>query len=120
MNHISVGRLYLGLVVLAFTVYLIPEFGSTIKIISGFPPLWLTETVRSWNSKGGSNASAQILPEGAHLGPRFDRFWRLWKGLAYANQKSLFYLILQDMHNCRKMEDFVWSDPAILKYYKMK
>jgi hypothetical protein len=42
------------------------------------------------------------------------------KGLAYANQKSLFYLTLQDMHNCRKMEDFVWSDPAILKYYKMK
>jgi thiol:disulfide interchange protein DsbD len=28
MNHISVGRLYLGLVVLAFTVYLIPEFGE--------------------------------------------------------------------------------------------
>jgi thiol:disulfide interchange protein DsbD len=39
MNHISVGRLYLGLVVLAFTVYLIPNLGSTIKIISGFPPL---------------------------------------------------------------------------------
>jgi thiol:disulfide interchange protein DsbD len=38
MNHISVGRLYL---VGSFSFYCLfdSQFGSTIKIISGFPPL---------------------------------------------------------------------------------
>ena len=37
--HISVGRLSLGLIILAFTVYLIPGlWGAPLKLISGFPP----------------------------------------------------------------------------------
>ena len=122
MNHISVGRLYLGLVVLAFTVYLIPGiWGAPLKIISGFPPpmTYSESPYGVGNSKGGSNASAQILPEGAHLGPHdLIAFEDYEKGLAYA--KSVKKPILLDFTgyacvNCRKMEDFVWSDPAILK-----
>ncbi|MFV8357113.1 protein-disulfide reductase DsbD family protein [Flavobacterium sp. XS1P32] len=122
MNHISVGRLYLGLVVLAFTVYLIPGiWGAPLKIISGFPPpmTYSESPYGVGNSKSGSNASAQILPEGAHLGPHdLIAFEDYEKGLAYA--KSVKKPILLDFTgyacvNCRKMEDFVWSDPAILK-----
>ncbi|MFV8353771.1 protein-disulfide reductase DsbD family protein [Flavobacterium sp. XS2P14] len=122
INHISVGRLYLGLVVLAFTVYLIPGiWGAPLKIISGFPPpmTYSESPYGVGNSKGGSNASAQILSEGAHLGPHdLIAFEDYEKGLAYA--KSVKKPILLDFTgyacvNCRKMEDFVWSDPAILK-----
>ena len=122
MNHISVGRLYLGLVVLAFTVYLIPGiWGAPLKIISGFPPpmTYSESPYGVGNSKGASNAAAQILPEGAHLGPHdLIAFEDYDTGLAYA--KLLKKPILLDFTgyacvNCRKMEDFVWSDPAILK-----
>ena len=122
MAHISVGRLSFGLVVLAFTIYLIPGiWGAPLKLISGFPPpmTYSESPYGVGNSQGGSNASAQILPEGAHLGPHdliaFDNYE---KGLAYA--KSVNKPILLDFTgyacvNCRKMEDYVWSDPAILK-----
>ena len=122
MNHISVGRLYFGLVVLAFTVYLVPGiWGAPLKIISGFPPpmTYSESPYGVGNTKGGSNPSAQILPEGAHLGPHdLIAFEDYEKGLAYA--KSVNKPILLDFTgyacvNCRKMEDFVWSDPAILK-----
>lgn len=122
MNHISVGRLSLGLVVLAFTIYLVPGiWGAPLKLISGFPPpmTYSESPYGVGNSKGGSSAAAQILPEGAHLGPHdlvaFDDYE---KGLAYA--KSINKPILLDFTgyacvNCRKMEDYVWSDPAILQ-----
>jgi thiol:disulfide interchange protein DsbD len=39
LSHISVGRLSLGLLVLSFTVYMIPGlWGAPLKLISGFPP----------------------------------------------------------------------------------
>ncbi|CAM4128978.1 thioredoxin family protein [Flavobacterium sinopsychrotolerans] len=122
MNHISVGRLSFGLVVLAFTIYLIPGiWGAPLKLISGFPPpmTYSESPYGVGNSKGSSNASAQILPEGAHLGPHdLVAFEDYEKGLAYA--KSVNKPILLDFTgyacvNCRKMEDYVWSDPAILK-----
>ena len=122
MNHISVGRLSLGLVVLAFTIYLIPGiWGAPLKLISGFPPpmTYSESPYGVGNSKGSSSASAQILPEGAHLGPHdLIAFEDYEKGLAYA--KSVNKPILLDFTgyacvNCRKMEDYVWSDPAILK-----
>ncbi|SHL71183.1 protein-disulfide reductase DsbD family protein [Flavobacterium xanthum] len=122
MTHISVGRLSFGLVVLAFTIYLIPGiWGAPLKLISGFPPpmTYSESPYGVGNSKGSSNATAQILPEGAHLGPHdLIAFEDYEKGLAYA--KSVNKPILLDFTgyacvNCRKMEDYVWSDPAILK-----
>lgn len=122
ISHISVGRLSFGLVVLAFTIYLIPGiWGAPLKLISGFPPpmTYSESPYGVGNSKGGSNASAQILPEGAHLGPHdLVAFEDYEKGLAYA--KSVNKPILLDFTgyacvNCRKMEDYVWSDSAVLK-----
>jgi thiol:disulfide interchange protein DsbD len=122
MTHISVGRLFFGLVVLAFTIYLIPGlWGAPLKVISGFPPpmTYSESPYGVGNSKGGSNATAQVLPAGAHLGPHdLIAFKDYDKGVAYA--KSIKKPILLDFTgyacvNCRKMEDYVWSDPAVLK-----
>ncbi len=122
LNHISVGRLSLGLVVLAFTVYLIPGiWGAPLKLISGFPPpmTYSESPYGVGNSKGGLATTAQVLPDGAHLGPHdLIAFEDYDKGVAYA--KSVNKPILLDFTgyacvNCRKMEDYVWSDPMILK-----
>lgn len=121
LSSISVGRLSLGLVVLAFTVYLIPGlWGAPLKIISGFPPpmTYSESPYGVGNSKGTAASSSQSLPDGAHLGPHdLIAFEDYEKGMAYA--KSVNKPVLLDFTgyacvNCRKMEDYVWSQPKIL------
>ncbi|MFW0739626.1 cytochrome c biogenesis protein CcdA [Flavobacterium sp. T12S277] len=120
-SSISVGRLGVGLIVLTFTIYLIPGlWGAPLKLISGFPPPMTYS--ESPYGVGGSNkntaSSAKALPDGAHKGPHdITAFTDYEKGLAYA--KSVNKPILLDFTgfacvNCRKIEDYVWSDPRIL------
>ena len=117
---ISVGRLSMGLIVLTFTIYLIPGlWGAPLKLISGFPPpMSYSESPYGVGSAKGNTISTIELPEGAHKGPHdIMAFTDYEKGLAYA--KSVNKPILLDFTgfacvNCRKMEDYVWSDPKIL------
>ena len=123
LPNISVGRLSLGLLVLSFTVYLVPGlWGAPLKLISGFPPpLTYSESPYGVGGKGGSSSTAE-LPEGAELGAHdIVAFKDYDKGLAYA--KSVNKPVLLDFTgyacvNCRKMEDYVWSDNKILSILK--
>lgn len=123
LPNISVGRLSLGLLVLSFTVYLVPGlWGAPLKLISGFPPpLTYSESPYGVGGKGGSSSTAE-LPEGAELGAHdIIAFKDYDKGLAYA--KSVNKPVLLDFTgyacvNCRKMEDYVWSDNKILSILK--
>lgn len=119
LAFISVGRLMLGLLVLSFTVYLIPGlWGAPLKLINAFPPpLEYSESPRGLGGNSVSHSNADKLPEGAKFGPHdivtFDDYD---KGLAYA--KSVNKPILLDFTgfacvNCRKMENNVWSDERI-------
>ncbi|RRJ88089.1 protein-disulfide reductase DsbD family protein [Flavobacterium macacae] len=119
-SSISVGRLSIGLVVLVFTIYLIPGlWGAPLKLISGFPPpMTYSESPYGVGGSNRESTSAIALPDGAHKGPHdIMAFTDYEKGLAYA--KSVNKPILLDFTgfacvNCRKMEDYVWSDPRIL------
>ncbi|MBA3987042.1 MAG: thiol:disulfide interchange protein, partial [Flavobacteriales bacterium] len=73
-DAISVGRLLFGIVVLTFTIYLIPGlWGAPLKIISGFPPpMQYSESPYGvGNSKGGTSSIEfeNGFPDGAKLGP---------------------------------------------------
>ncbi|MBN9284901.1 MULTISPECIES: thioredoxin family protein [unclassified Flavobacterium] len=127
LSHISVGRLYMGLLVLMFTVYLIPGlWGAPLKLISGFPPpmTYSESPYGVGNAKGGSSTASEKLPDGAKLGAHdIMAFTDYEKGMAYA--KSVNKPVLLDFTgfacvNCRKMEDFVWSKPEILAVLKEK
>lgn len=115
LSYISVGRLLTGLVVLAFTIYLIPGlWGAPLKLISGFPPpLRYSE---SPDGVGKTNTSGD-LPAGAILvGKDIVAFEDYDKGLAYAKEVGKPVMIDftgYGCENCRKMEDNVWSDEAI-------
>jgi len=123
LTHISVGRLSLGLVVLSFTIYMIPGlWGAPLKLINAFPPpMEYSETPLGFGSSG-SKISTTNLPDGAKLGPHqivvFDDYD---KGLAYA--KIVNKPIMLDFTgfacvNCRKMENNVWSDERVLSILK--
>ncbi|WP_228520853.1 protein-disulfide reductase DsbD family protein [Flavobacterium sp. HJJ] len=121
LTHISVGRLSLGLLVLSFTIYLIPGlWGAPLKLISAFPPPM--EYSESPLGVGGSNAGNTALPEGAKLGPNqivvFDDYD---KGLAYAKTVNKPIMLDFTGHacvNCRRMENNVWSTVNVLPILK--
>ncbi|PZX93042.1 thiol:disulfide interchange protein [Flavobacterium aquariorum] len=124
ISHISVGRLSLGLLVLSFTIYLIPGlWGAPLKLISAFPPpMEYSESPLGVGSSNVGNASAVVLPEGAKLGPNqivvFDDYD---KGLAYAKTVNKPIMLDFTGHacvNCRKMENNVWSDASVLPILK--
>jgi len=123
MTHISVGRLSFGLVVLTFTIYMIPGlWGAPLKLINAFPPPMEYSESPLGFGVSGTNASTAILPDGAKLGPhQIVVFEDYEKGLAYA--KSVNKPIMLDFTgyacvNCRKMENNVWSDKRVLSILK--
>ncbi|AUC79524.1 thiol:disulfide interchange protein [Nonlabens sp. MB-3u-79] len=121
-SSISVGRLLLGLVVLSFTIYMIPGlWGAPLKIISGFPPP--LNYAEAPYGVGYTKLDTNLdIPEGAHLAVHdIIAFHDYEEGLAYA--KEVNKPILVDFTgwacvNCRKMEERVWSEPAILNMLK--
>jgi thiol:disulfide interchange protein DsbD len=126
-NHISVGRLSFGLIVLTFTIYLIPGlWGAPLKLISAFPPpQTYSESPLGFGGSGGAGngvVSEKGLPEGAELGPHGIMVFHDYEdGVAFA--KSINKPIMLDFTgyacvNCRKMENNVWSDERILPILK--
>ena len=129
LTHISVGRLSLGLVVLSFTIYMIPGlWGAPLNLISAFPPAQhYSESpygVGFTKLGGGTSTGAQgELPEGAHVMAPHNiiAFNDYELGLAYAKKINKPVMIDFTGHacvNCRKMEQNVWAKDKILPILK--
>ncbi|MDN3665781.1 protein-disulfide reductase DsbD family protein [Algibacter miyuki] len=129
LTHISVGRLSLGLVVLSFTVYMIPGlWGAPLNLISAFPPpLEYSESPYGVGySKMGTASVLDLhegLPDGSHLLAPHDilAFNDYDKGLLYA--KEVGKPVMIDFTgwacvNCRKMEQNVWPKQEVLNILK--
>ena len=123
LKHISVGRLFLGLLTFTFVIYLIPGlWGAPLKLISGFPPPQnYSESPYGvgFTKLGGGIYSNKELPEGAEYGPQdIVAFTDYDTGMAYAKKvgKPVFLDFTgKACVNCRKMEEKVWSEKKILK-----
>ena len=119
LPHISVGRLSLGLFVLAFVVYLIPGlWGAPLQWISGFPPpAQYSESPYGVGNTKGSMGAAVELPPYAELGPLDLIIFKDYKaGMAYAkkvNKPVMLDFTGYACVNCRKMEERVWPEPQI-------
>ena len=127
ITHISVGRLSMGLIVMSFTIYMIPGlWGAPLNLISAFPPpQHYSESPYGvgFTKSGGGQASHAEVPEGAHLMAPHDivAFNDYDKGLAYA--KKVGKPVMIDFTgkacvNCRKMEQNVWVKPKVLEIIK--
>ena len=119
-TYISVGRLSLALLVLSFTVYMIPGlFGAPLKLISAFPPPPTYSESPNGVLGQSDEQSIEKLPDGAEIGANgIVIFTDYEKGLAYA--KLINKPIMLDFTgfacvNCRKMENNVWSEANVLK-----
>ncbi|WJS93842.1 thioredoxin family protein [Flavobacterium johnsoniae] len=125
LNHISVGRLGFGLLVLTFTIYLIPGlWGAPLKLISGFPPpMHYSESPDGIGTSMSSAITAEsAIPNGAESGPHnIITFHDYEAGMAYAKKENKPVMLDFTGYacvNCRKMEEKVWPDENVLKHLK--
>lgn len=97
--HVSVPRLFLSIISLAFAVYMIPGlWGAPLKAISAFSPPLFTQDFNLYEGE----VHAQTLDYET--------------GIALARQQNKPILIDFSGYgcvNCRKMEASVWTDPRV-------
>jgi thiol:disulfide interchange protein len=105
LQHLSVSRTLMAIIVFSFTLYLIPGlWGAPLKLISGFPP---PDFYKEW-----------VKPQESECPHNLTCFKDYEEGMKYAKMQGK--PIMLDFTgwscvNCRKMEDNVWSDPDVLK-----
>jgi len=119
--------LFMALLVSTFTIYLIPGlWGAPLKILSGYtPPMTYSESPDGVGFKNEviiADFSKEKTTENVHKGPLgLMAFHDYEEGIAYAKKVNKPVLLDFTGHacaNCRKMEENVWSDPAIFKILK--
>lgn len=129
LTHISVGRLSLGMLSLAFSIYMIPGlWGAPLNLISAFPPAQhYSESPYGvgFSKLGGGMSSGENLeiPDGAHLLAPHNilAFNDYDRGLAYAktvNKPVMIDFTGYACVNCRKMEQQVWAQEKVLQVLK--
>jgi thiol:disulfide interchange protein DsbD len=98
-TKVGVGRFFLALISLAFTVYMIPGlWGAPLKAVSAFAPPMRTQDFNLYTNE---------------VRARFDDYDI---GMAYARQHGKPVMIDFTGYgcvNCRKMELVVWTDPKV-------
>jgi thiol:disulfide interchange protein len=131
VQYISVPRLFMAVVVLSFTVYMIPGlWGAPLKSISAFLPPQDTQdfdlytpTLIPGNGNAGQPAPAASsgphkYADIFHAPLKLDAFFDYDEGMAYAKKVNKPVLIDFTGHacvNCRKMEANVWPDKEVYR-----
>ena len=129
VEHLTVPRLTLSIVVFAFVVYLIPGmWGAPLSKLSGYlPPLTSQDFVLGQNgvnvqTEGKTKVIGTFGEKyDLHLPLGLEGYFTLEEGLAAAKEtgKPVFVDITgHGCVNCREMESRVWSDPRVLEMLK--
>jgi thiol:disulfide interchange protein len=124
INFLSLPRLFFSMLILGFTLYMIPGlWGAPLKAISAWLPPQVTQEFDLYSNRTSSPAAAAGTSEKKYSGlfhapHALDAFYDYEEGLAYA--KSVNKPILIDFTgwsctNCRKMEASVWPDKEVLR-----
>lgn len=123
MESIGVPRLLLALVTFMFVVYMIPGlFGAPLKLLSGYLPPMTTQnfSISSastvLNEKPVSDESI-LYSDILEIPYGIQGYFDYEQALAAAKKQGKPLLIDFTGHgcvNCRKMEENVWADPAVL------
>jgi len=125
LAFISVPRLFLATVVLAFTIYLIPGmWGAPLRSISAFLPPQETQDFDLYTTsllagkQTATNDGPHKYADKFHAPLKLNAYFDYNEGLAAAKKLNKPVLIDFTGHacvNCRKMEANVWPDKDIYK-----
>jgi len=126
LPYLGVPRLMLAVITFSFVVYMIPGlFGAPLKALSGWIPPMSTQDFTmsaSVNTKMDNEISKLCekpkYADKLHLPYRLQGFFDYDQALACAKSQNKPVFVDFTGHgcvNCRKMEEYVWSDARILK-----
>jgi len=105
-QKISTGRKILGAIAFAFAIYLVPGLSNTpaanLKLLSGFPPP-LSYSVYGASNAHGKGVEPDVIND-------YEKAVQLAKE---QNKPILIDFTGWACVNCRKMEEQVWTDPAV-------
>jgi thiol:disulfide interchange protein DsbD len=126
VGFLSLTRLFFAMLVLGFTIYMIPGlWGAPLKGISAWLPPQTTQDFdlysRSMQSSVSSGTPNKKYTNLFHAPHGLDAYFDYDEGLKAAkelNKPVLIDFTGWSCTNCRKMEASVWSDPAVLDILK--
>ncbi len=126
LKYISVPRLFLIIITFAFVVYLIPGlFGAPLKPLAGYLPPKTTQEfdIERLTNNDYSDALCDkpMYADQLHLPHGLKGYFDVYQALNCAKKKNKPIFIDFTGHgcvNCRKMEEYVWSDPRVLSKLK--
>lgn len=120
-NGVGVSRLFAGITIGAFSLYLVPGlWGAPLKAVAGFLPPQNTQDFDLYTALQMRSVPANRTVKYADLFQAplgLPAFFDYNEGLAYAKKVHKPVLIDFTGHacvNCRKMETTVWPDPQVL------
>jgi thiol:disulfide interchange protein len=128
VQHVSIPRIFLAVVVISFTIYMIPGlWGAPLKSISAFLPPQHTQDFDMYTptiggafvsqSHSTNSGSKRKYADLFHAPLNLEPFFDYEDGMEYARQVGKPVLIDFTGHacvNCRKMEASIWPDPQVL------
>lgn len=124
LAFIPVPRLFMAIVILAFTIYLIPGmWGAPLKSVSAFLPPQDTQDFDLYTASitgGNNNQSTQThkYADKFHAPLKLNAYFDYQEGIEQAKKLNKPVLIDFTGHacvNCRKMEATVWPDKEVYK-----
>ena len=126
LEYISVGRLTLAIIDLAFVVYMIPGmWGAPLRALSGYlPPIQTQDFVLTPGGTAAVPATVALPQDGGHtvnMPHGLVGYDNLDDALAAAREQGKKVFVDITGHgcvNCREMEARVWSDPEVLRRLK--
>lgn len=125
LPHLSVIRTFIAIIVLSFTVYMIPGlWGAPLKSISAFLP---PQSTQDFDLNQGSLISGSHVTDVSkrkysdlfHAPLGLNVFFDYEEGLQYAKTDHKMVMLDFTGHacvNCRKMEANVWTDPQVRSF----
>lgn len=124
-SSIGTARLFLSVMVLAFTLYMVPGlWGAPLNAISAFLPPAHTQDFNLYthtltaSTHSNHSGTPRKYDDIFHAPYNLNAFFDYEEGMAYAKKMHKPVMLDFTGHacvNCRRMETVVWSDPRILK-----
>jgi len=131
-THISPFRLFLAIITLSFTLYMVPGlWGAPLKAVSAFLPpqqsqdfdLYTPTLTQGQNLNIETNTKPQKYSDLFHAPFSLNAYFDYDEGLQQAKKEHKPVMIDFTGHacvNCRKMEMTVWTDPKVMDVIRNK
>ncbi len=123
VEKIGIVRLFFVIITFAFVVWMIPGlWGAPLKPLAGYLPPKTTQDFDleryTLHINSSNLCEKPMYSDQLHLPHNLQGYFDVYQALQCAKEKKKPIFIDFTGHgcvNCRKMEEYVWSDPRVLK-----